>query len=229
MKIYNGPNHQSLADLLFSREMLEEHLLRKLSAHVPQRHVYREMASVAAAVLIPIYFRDGEAHLLFTKRANHVEHHKGQISFPGGRQDDDDRDLLHTALRETEEEVGICAQDVKIIGQTDRFLTNTRFMITPWIGIFPYPYSFKVSQAEIDYLVEVPLRHLLLSDCFEMKPFEWDGLIGKIHYYHYGEEVIWGVTGFLLSNFFSIAFDAGREAFGEVSDFFRKPGHQKQR
>jgi len=148
-----------------------------------------------------------QAHLLFTKRTETVAHHKGQISFPGGRFDDTDSSLEFTALRETEEEVGIHQNQVEILGRTDRFLTNTYFLVSPYVGFFSYPYPYVVSEAEIDRIIEVPLLHLLQPDIFETKPIKKDGQSWMVHYYHYQSDVIWGVTGFLLSNFLSILFD----------------------
>ena len=151
--------------------------------------------------------------MLFTKRSEIVEHHKGQISFPGGRMDDTDPSLLFTALRETEEEVGIARDDVQVVGPTDRFLTNTHFMVSPFVGFYSYPYDYTVNPDEIDRLIEVPLRHLLQDDIFEVKSLERNGYTWKLHYYHYKNDVIWGVTGFLLSNFLSIAFNLDRNYF----------------
>lgn len=205
----------TILELCHSKNNLEQHLIAILSNHHPRQYVYKQTDSIPAGVLIPIFFKNDEAHLLFTKRTNHVEHHKGQISFPGGRQDDTDGDLLATTLRETHEEVGIRPEDVQIIGQTDQFLTNTNFLITPYLGIFPYPYPFKVNNAEIEYIVETPLSFLLRDDIFEVKPYSRDGYTWQVHFYHYENELIWGVTGFLLSNFLSIAFGLKRNIFND--------------
>jgi 8-oxo-dGTP pyrophosphatase MutT (NUDIX family) len=169
-------------------------------------------------VLIPIYFKKGEAHLLFTKRTDKVEHHKGQISFPGGRKDEEDRNLKYTALRETQEEVGIYKTDVTVVGETDRFLTNTMYLVTPFVGFFDYPYQFQISRDEIDRLIEVPLFSLTHDQNFEIRPLVRNNFTWQIHYYTYKTDVIWGVTGFLLSNFLSIVFELPRNVHdqGEI-------------
>ncbi len=118
--------------------------------------------------------------------------------------------MLETALRETREEVGIAEKDIEILGQTDRFQTNTYFLITPYVGIFPYPYEFAVSQGEIERLIEVPLLHLLQDENFEIKPFEKNGITWQVHYYYFQQDIIWGVTGFLLSRFLSLVFGLER-------------------
>ncbi len=193
---------------------LTDHIKQKLNARKPQDHLYRrDVSFTPAAVLFPLYFKDGEPYLLFTRRTDQVEHHKKQISLPGGRKDEGDQNLLQTALRETEEEIGLKPADVQILGQTDRFLSNTNYLITPFVGVFHYPYPLKINRAEIDYLIEVPLFYLLDDKNFEMKVVEKSDVPWVLHYYYFGEEIIWGVTGFLLSNFFSIVFELNRNIF----------------
>jgi len=205
-----------IEQLCRSEKDLASHIKKVLSEHKPRSFEFDTKKSVPAAVLIPIYFKDDQAYLLFTKRSNFVEHHKGQVSFPGGRKDKEDENLEITALRETEEEVGICRSDIRLAGRTDRFLTNTYFMVTPFTGFFDYPYNFTVSEAEIERLIEVPLIHLLEDKHFEVKPFKKDGHTWMVHYYRYGTDVIWGVTGFLLSNFLSIVFGCDRNIFSQL-------------
>ena len=195
-------------------ETFADHFRRKLTAHKPQSFVYRkDVPGIPAAVLFPFYFKEGQPYLLFTKRSNRVEHHKGQISLPGGQKDETDADMLQTALRETEEEIGLKANDVQILGRADRFLTNTNYCVTPFVGMFSYPYPFRISKAEIDYLIEVPLLHLLDENHYETKKASDNGTPWLLHYYYYGQEVIWGVTGFLLSDLFTIVFDMPRNRF----------------
>ncbi len=187
------------------------HIKQKLDSHQTRDFLFRkDVKGVPAAVLFPLFFKDDEPYLLFTRRTDRVEHHKNQISLPGGRQDAEDADLLQTALRETEEEIGVKPRHVQILGQTDRFLTNTHYLVTPFVGVIPYPYPFKISAIEIDYLIEAPLLHLLDDRYFETKQVTRDGVTWILHYYYFQGEVIWGVTGFLLSNLFSIVFDLER-------------------
>jgi len=189
---------------------LYKFIYQKLSIHQHQTYRYAEVPYKKAAVLIPLFFKNDEPNILFTKRTEFVEKHKGQISFPGGMADDTDKDLQETALRETWEEMGIRTSDVSVLGKTDNFLTNTNFMVTPYVGHFPYPYNYKVNSDEIDRVIEVPLSHLIKPEIFEIKPWIRDGIKWNIHYYQYNGDTIWGVTGFLLSNFLSIVFDLDR-------------------
>jgi len=213
LKTKNSVKKSDLKALCGKPEKLVPHLKNKLAAHRPQAFVFSKKKSVPAAVLIPLYFKNNQAYLLFTKRTEMMERHKGQIAFPGGRRETEDADLETTALRETEEEVGIRKSDIEVLGRTDRFLTNTYFMVTPYVGLFDYPYPFVINKTEIERLIEVPLIHLLDKKNFEVKPFHKNGYAWMVHYYHFENDLIWGVTGFLLSNFLSIAFDCARNMF----------------
>src|SRR3970040_1208881 len=112
------------------REELIEKVEQALLDYNP-RKIDHPTAS-AAAVLILIQDREGDPHVIFTQRTNHVEHHKGQMSFPGGACDEDDDGLEATALRETWEEIGVTPEHVKIIGQLDDMVTNSNFRVTPY-------------------------------------------------------------------------------------------------
>ena len=208
-------HHDKILELYQSESKLKEHLSQRLANHQPKKFIYKKTKSRPAAVLIPIFFKENHAHLLFTKRTEYVEHHKGQISFPGGSRDEKDSSLQITALRETEEEVGIKSSHIQIVGQTDMFLTNTHFMVTPFVGFFNYPYAYKINDGEIDQLIEAPLSHFLNEDIFEIKPYKKNGFQWQVHFYRYKDELVWGVTGFLLSNFLSITFGLNRNIFNQ--------------
>lgn len=157
-----------------------------------------------ASVLIPIYQKEGQTHILFTKRTSNVSQHKGQISFPGGKKDEEDISLEVTALRESYEEVGILQQDITVLGDLPLFPTITNFLVKPYIGVFNYPYEFKVNAAEIDILIEVPLSHLLDEKNYSNGERKFNGRTYTIHYYHYEEHVIWGITGQILNQFLNL-------------------------
>jgi len=191
-------------------DALYAHIKNRLGKHKPQTYKFEDAPARPAAVIIPLFFKNGEAHMDFTQRTEKVNKHKGQVSFPGGTQDDTDADSLQAALRETHEEMGILPQDITVLGRTDNFLTNTHFLVTPWVGHFPYPYEYVISRDEIEKVIEVPLIHLLDDGSFEIRDWERNGKWYKIHFYEYNGDVIWGVTGFLLSNFLHIVFDVPR-------------------
>src|SRR5437667_5720121 len=87
-----------------------------------------------SSVLVPLFLKDGEYHMLFTRRTDHLRNHPGQISFPGGRRDETDASLLETALREAEEELGLMRGDVKVLGELDDMFTATQYRITPFVA-----------------------------------------------------------------------------------------------
>jgi 8-oxo-dGTP pyrophosphatase MutT (NUDIX family) len=184
----------------------EEGLTKALGKR-EKRTLSRE-GKVVAAVLIPLFGKDGDLYVLLTKRSHAVEHHKGEISFPGGRLDESDPDLLHCALRETSEEVGIEPEDVRIVGELDDFYTvATEFLVVPFVGFIPYPYNFKTDSTEIDTIIGVPLevffdpgRRSEETWVFEDKPI-------KIISYQWRGHTIWGATARILDHFTRVLRD----------------------
>jgi 8-oxo-dGTP pyrophosphatase MutT (NUDIX family) len=169
-----------------------------------QREVILHPPFSHAAVLVPLFQKDGDCHLLFTKRSEQVKYHKGEISFPGGVVDEEDRELIHTALREADEEIGLKESDVQIIGLLDDIVTITEFIVTPIVGLFPYPYPFKVSEVEIAELIEVPLSHLLDESCFGEMEITRGGGKEIVYAYQYGKHIIWGATARILKQFLGL-------------------------
>jgi 8-oxo-dGTP pyrophosphatase MutT (NUDIX family) len=149
-----------------------------------------------AGVLAPLFVRDGALWVLLTKRTESVERHRGQIAFPGGRQEEDDASLYQTALRETEEEIGVAPADVRFLGALTPLTTITDYYVEPYVGAIPHPYRFRIQETEIADLVEVPVRALLDPAALETKPFP--GREEPVLFYHYGETVIWGATARML-------------------------------
>ena len=114
-----------------------------------------------SAVLIPLFYKEGHIHILLTQRSEQVIHHKGQICFPGGNYQSNDATLLQTALRETEEEIGLMAKDVEVLGELDDSSTITSgYVISPFVALIPYPYVFKPNHNEIKQIISIPLSEL---------------------------------------------------------------------
>jgi 8-oxo-dGTP pyrophosphatase MutT (NUDIX family) len=169
-----------------------------------QRRVIEHPPFSHAAVLVPLFQKGGDCHLLFTKRSNQVKYHKGEISFPGGVVDEEDKELINTALREAYEEIGLIESDVQTIGVLDDIVTITEFIVTPIVGFFPYPYPFKVSEVEIAELIEVPLSSLLDKDCMSKREIFRGGRNEMVYSYQYEEHVIWGATARILKQFLDL-------------------------
>ena len=160
-----------------------------------------------AAVLVPLYLNAGEWHVLFTQRTHLVESHKGQVSFPGGRVEPEDTSRVETALRETEEEIGLRRTDVTVLGQLDELLTVTQYHITPIVGVFPWPYSFVLSTAELSEVFGAPLSWLANPDNLEIQQREpiVPGRKIPVYYLHYQGYTIWGATARMLLNLIEVA------------------------
>ncbi len=157
-----------------------------------------------ASVLIPLSIEKGRCNVILTKRTDTVEHHKGQISFPGGRVDDGDRSLEDTALREAEEEIGLARGDVKILGRIDDALTIvSNFIIHPFVGMIPPNYRFKLSRAEVERVLKVPLD-LFFTQMQDNYPFDFEGMTYTTPALVYGRDVIWGATARIMKNFVAI-------------------------
>jgi len=159
-----------------------------------------------AAVLIALYEKDGVHHVLFQVRTELVLHHKGQISFPGGAEDEGDIDLRMTALRETEEEIGLVEEDVEVWGTLDDIVTISDFVVTPYVGRVtrPGPYPFAPSGYEVAELLEVPLPHLHDPSTLNQGPAPWRDRMVPPPSYGFGEHVIWGATARMLGQFLEI-------------------------
>lgn len=153
-----------------------------------------------AAVLIPLAWVEDEWHLLFTRRTDGVDHHKGQVSFPGGRTDPQDDSPEATALRETYEEIGVSTTDIRILGKLGEYLTVTNYLVTPVVGIIPWPYCFKVHTLEVERVFTIPLPWL--SDAAHRQEMvREDSGLGVIFYLPYDGELLWGVTARITVNF----------------------------
>ena len=163
-----------------------------------------------AAVLVPLFKKGEDCHLLFTKRSEEVKYHKGEISFPGGVADEEDSELISTALREAFEEIGLKENDVQVIGVLDDIVTTTEFIVTPIVGLFPYPYPFKISQVEIAELIEVPLSFLLSGDNLSQREIFRGDQNEIIYFYQYGTHTIWGATARILKQFLDL-ISSGRK------------------
>ena len=113
-------------------------------------------------MLVPIFRHpdDGEWHVVFTRRTETVDSHKGQVSFPGGRSDPHDADRVATALREAHEEIGLAPGDVQVIGTLDELLTVSQYRVTPIVGLIPWPYPFRLSPGEVAEVFDVPFAWL---------------------------------------------------------------------
>ena len=182
--------------------MIEE--IRKTLA-ARKKMVIVDSSLTDSAVLLPIYQRDGKCHIIFTKRTDHLTHHKGQISFPGGGRHDDDKTLLETALRESREEIGLKETDVTILGELDDAATVTSlYRIVPFVGLIPYPYDFKIDRFEVGEVFGLPLEDLLNNANRKEENLVYGDKIIRVYTYELDGRVIWGATAWILNQFLEI-------------------------
>jgi 8-oxo-dGTP pyrophosphatase MutT (NUDIX family) len=159
-----------------------------------------------SAVLVPLFFRGSEPHALFTRRPMTLRHHAGQISFPGGGRDAHDESLLHTALREAHEEVGIVAREVLVLGRLDELPTPTYFRISPFVGAVSGEGRWR-SSSEVEELIEVPLRAFLEPARQRTEVREVMGRGHEVYYYDVGPHTIWGATAHMVRELMNILVD----------------------
>ena len=182
-------------------------VIRKVLSHRVNHRVNQQVADSSltpAAVFLLLYPKDGDYCVLLNKRSELVEYHKGEISFPGGAQDPEDRDSLDTALRETEEEMGIHREHVAVLGELDETETRSQFSIRAFVGEIPYPYCFKPSAVEIAEVLEVPLASLRDPANLRVETRWEEGAPLTSLSYAYNDHLVFGATAKILGQFLEL-------------------------
>ncbi|MDR3461300.1 MAG: CoA pyrophosphatase [Beijerinckiaceae bacterium] len=155
-------------------------------------------ASRIAAVLIGLVERGDALHVLLTKRAGALRVHSGQIAFPGGKMDASDASPAATALREAEEEIGIPAGRIHVLGYLPPYLTGSGFRVVPVLARIDTPFEPVLNPGEVDELFEVPFAFLMNEANHELRQREWKGKPRHFYAMPYGERQIWGITAGIL-------------------------------
>ena len=185
------------------RAIMKERLKQALSLR--QKRYITAANRVPAAVLLPIYHKQGQYYILLTKRTEKVKEHKGQICFPGGAYQERDGTLVNTALRECAEEIGLKADDIEVLGELDdTVIVTSSYIVSPFVGFIPWPHALEVDQWEADEVIEVPISALLNKDCLREETGIVDGEAVPLYFYHYQGRVIWGATARILNQFLDI-------------------------
>lgn len=151
-----------------------------------------------ASVLIGFVERDNGLHVLFTRRARHLKHHPGQVSFPGGKYELSDTDLAATALRETYEEVGINHEKVRIFGQLPELITVSRFTVTPFMAFIDSDYHTNIDHNEVDEVFEVPAKIVLDPRELHSERFYINNHSHRVFGLSYQNHFIWGMTAQII-------------------------------
>jgi 8-oxo-dGTP pyrophosphatase MutT (NUDIX family) len=206
-----------IVEILCHEQDLKEYIRNTLAAH--RRRIIPREDLRESAVLLPLCWKAGEPQVVVTKRSLDVEHHKGEISFPGGRVESGDKGLVHTALREAEEEIGLCQSDVEVLGLLDDHISIMGYHITPVVGTIPYPYDFCIN-IESETLLMVPLRKALREDSWMAERSFFRGRGINIYFIEIEGGVVWGATARMLKHFVDLL--AGQPIpFGTVSESAR--------
>ena len=195
--------------ITYSEEFITQKLQDAIHAAGPASEGFSEVALTektqvkCAAVLVPLVWQDDEWHLLYTRRTDKVESHKGQVSFPGGACDEGETTPEQTALREAEEEIGISPKDVKVLGRLANLITITYFRVTPVVGVVKWPNVFRVGENEVARVFTIPLGWL--ANPSNRWQFERSDLRRALIAYHpYDGELLWGATARMTVDFLNI-------------------------
>ena len=162
-----------------------------------------------AAVLVPIVLRRPGARVLLTRRTDHLHHHPGQISFPGGRVEDADVSPVMTALRETEEEIGLDPDRVELLGELPEYLTGTGFRVTPVVGLVHPPFDLKLDAFEVAEAFEVPLSFLMDPANHQRHRKVFNGCEREFYALPWRHYYIWGATAGMLVSLSRLLRQAG--------------------
>jgi 8-oxo-dGTP pyrophosphatase MutT (NUDIX family) len=188
--------------------MLDRAWLSKRLQPFPRRTIPLESLR-PAAVLLPLLIRNGEECLLFTRRTEHLPHHGGEISFPGGARHDDDLDLAATARRETEEEIGVPAASIELHGRLDDFWSIHGYHVVPFVGTIPAAFPYRVADFEIAELIEAPIAHFRAPGVHHVEDWHHRGRVHPVDFYRYGDHMIWGLTAAILRQFLDVTSPDG--------------------
>lgn len=185
-------------------EFLLRFNLRQLaeSQHNYQHHLPLKSAAVLIALVEPEQADKG-LQVLLTKRASHLKHHPSQVSFPGGKVEQEDNSLIDTALREAFEEIGLNRDDVSVAGQLPPYQTISGFQVTPVIAIVSRSQDYKIDKNEVAEIFQVPLQHFLTTNDHHVFEASRNGKQHNVHFLPYKHYNIWGATAVMLKDLVS--------------------------
>lgn len=187
---------------------------QQLLAPVPRRHVPEPgVTPRRSAVLLPLLADTDEISIILIKRKNDLNHHAGEISFPGGAVECQDADAIHTALREAHEEVGILPEGVEILGLlTPLYIAPSQNMVQPVVGWLKTPPALTPNPAEVAQILQAPLARFMRAETLRWQTWERDGQTYTVPCYMLGKECVWGATAMILSELLSLLCDLEQEA-----------------
>ena len=203
----NSNRHTDLTEATISECLRRAYQPGVITSTDGYAEMYENVTLKCAAVLIPLVWWKDEWHLVFTRRTEDVEHHKGQVSFPGGGCELDESAPEETALREAWEEIGLKAEDVRLLGRLNDVVTITGYRVTPVVGVMPWPYEVRLEPAEVGRVFTIPLLWLAERKNWEEQSIMLDGAprpFPVVKYHEYANEILWGVSGRITLNLLKI-------------------------
>jgi len=186
---------------------MQDELLQRVRDHSP-RLLECAQTFPEAAVLVPI-IRGESPELVLTLRASGLSTHGGEVAFPGGRRDPEDSDLMATALREAEEEIGLAPGLVEVVGPLSEQVSRHRIKVTPYVALIPDFVEYRPNDAEIAAVFTVPLRFFLEDVRETTHRIDFQGASWFVPSYRFGEYRIWGLTAVMIVELVNLLFDAG--------------------
>ncbi len=183
-----------------------EHIHKQLRAHNPRR---LNISAPEAAVLIPITRSSTDPEIVFTRRATRLNTHGGEVAFPGGKRDPCDPDLVHTALRESHEEIGLRGDQVNVLGSTGEVVSRFGIKVTPFVGVIDPNVELVANPDELDRIFRVPVSYFLEQDRLRIDQLRYRGVVFQVPAWQFEEYTIWGLTAIMLVEFLNVTLDAG--------------------
>ena len=180
-------------------------LIKQVEAYEPR--VLPENTLARAGVLMAITDHPEFPEVILTLRSQHLPTHKGEVAFPGGKMEEHDDDVVATALREAEEEIGLRPHQVKVVGELDQVVSRWGFLVTPVLGIVPHELELEPDPGEIESIFRVPLHFFLEGEPDQIDQF---GQFKGPRWY-FEDYTIWGLTAMMLGEFFNQFYDQGIE------------------
>ncbi len=182
--------------------MITQELIKKVFKTIEMENVKPPEDAKESAVIVPFLELNNVWHLIFEKKVKDNSKHAGQIAFPGGSRDKEDKNLLETAIRETCEEISVCKDELEILGKIKPTITlKTNFIIYPFAAIVKKQPPYKINKSEVEKLIFVPLEYLIKSHPFQRKSYIFNGKKRETLIIGFEGEIIWGATARILNNF----------------------------
>ncbi len=180
---------------------LQEHSPKSMNEGLPE-----------AGILVPLTRSTDNPEIILTRRAGHMRTHQGQVAFPGGKSEEDDRDLLDTALRESHEEIGLLREQVEIVGPLSQLVSLHGIQVTPYVGLVDEGIELEANPDELESIFKVPVNYMLNAKPKRRDRMTYKGMALSVpsYDYHYGgrDYEIWGLSAIVMVELLNVAFDA---------------------